>query len=112
MEDTYLVEQDNSYPATFTLADLSAQFLEECFDILPLDTCTCTCRVSKDQFERALVLSLHVKMVPPSGTIARWRALSDAQYRCSTERMVSRTDEASSDHFAIRRALAKTALSS
>ncbi len=46
MEDAHLVEQDNSYPATFTLADLSGQFFEECFDILPLDICTC--RVSKD----------------------------------------------------------------
>ena len=110
MEDAYFVEQDNSYPAAFTLADRSGQFFEERFDILPLDICAC--RVSKDQFERALVLSLHMKMVPPSGTSARWRALSDAQYRCSTERMLSRTDEANTDHFAIRRALAKTALSS
>ena len=75
MENTHLVEQDNSDAATFTLADLSAQFCEECFDIFPLHICTC--RVSKDQFERTLVLSLHAKMVPPSGINAKLRVLSD-----------------------------------
>lgn len=58
MEDTYLVEQDNSYPAAFPLADLCIKLFEQCFDILQLDIRAC--RVSKDQFECALMLSLHV----------------------------------------------------
>jgi len=66
MEDAYLAKQDNGYAATFALADLSAELFEKCFDILPLDIRTC--RVNKDQFERALVPSLHARMVPPSGT--------------------------------------------
>lgn len=75
VENTYLVEQDNSDAATFTLADLSAQFFEECFDILPLDICIC--RVSKDQFERSLILSLHAGMVPLAGINAGLRARFD-----------------------------------
>ena len=62
MEDAYLVEQDNSYPAGFPLADLCTKLFEQCFDILPLDIRTC--RVRKNQLERSLMLSLHISMVP------------------------------------------------
>ena len=57
MEDSHFVEKDNSHTATFSLADLGSEFVEECFDILPLDVRTG--RVGEDDFERALVLPLH-----------------------------------------------------
>ena len=57
MEDTYFAEQDDRYATAFSLADLGSEFLEERFDVLPLDICTGG--MSKDKLQRALVLPLH-----------------------------------------------------
>ena len=57
MKDTYFAEQDDRYATAFPLADLGSEFFEERFDVLPLDICTGG--VSKEEFERALVLPLH-----------------------------------------------------
>ena len=58
MEDTYFVEQYDCYAAAFPLADLGSEFLEERFDVLPLNISTRG--VSKEKFERALMLPLHM----------------------------------------------------
>ena len=62
MEDTHFLEQDNSYAATLSLADLGTKLFEDCLDVLPLDICAG--RVSEDDIERALVLPSH----PRNGT--------------------------------------------
>ena len=55
-------EQDYRYATTFSLRDFGAQLYKQRFDIAPLDV---TARgVTEDQFESALVLPLHAKMVP------------------------------------------------
>ena len=56
------LEQEDSYATPFSLADLRAQFREKRFNIAPLDICAGW--MSKDQFESALVPSLHGRMVP------------------------------------------------
>ena len=33
MEDTHFLEQDNSYAATLSLADLGTKLFEECLDV-------------------------------------------------------------------------------
>ncbi len=67
MKDTYLAEQDNCNATTLSLADLRPELAEECFDVLPLDVCTR--RVSKYDFERALVPPLYVR----NGTTNRYQ---------------------------------------
>ena len=79
MEDTHFVEQDDRYAAAFPLANFGSEDLEERFDVLPLNICTRG--VSKEEFERALMLSLHV----PYGTTYEYH-LSEARCR-STEGM-------------------------
>lgn len=66
MEHSHFIEQDYSYTTTFSLADFSAQFYEQRFDIAPLDIPTRG--AGEDQFESALVLPLHATIVPLSGT--------------------------------------------
>lgn len=61
-----LFKQDNSHTAPFSLADFGAQFYEQRFDIAPLDVAACG--AGEEQVERGLVLSLHLLMVPLSGT--------------------------------------------
>lgn len=74
MKHLDLSEEDDSNSAACSLTDIRAEFLEEGFDIAPLDVCTC--RVCEQQAERALVLPLHgSQMVPEVGT---WR-ISDGQ---------------------------------
>jgi hypothetical protein len=71
MEHPHFFKLDYRYASTFSLADFSAQFHEERFDITPLDV---PARGSgEDQFESALVLSLHAEIVPRSGTGLRWK---------------------------------------
>ena len=59
MKDAHLAEQDNCDATTLSLADFGSKPVEERFDVLPLDIRTC--RVSEDDFERALVLPLHAE---------------------------------------------------
>lgn len=56
------LKQDDSDTTTLSLADLGAQFCEQRFDIAPLDVPARG--ASEDQFEGALVPSLHARMVP------------------------------------------------
>lgn len=67
MKNPHFVEQDDSYPTTFTLADFSPKFLEKRFDIFPLDVCAG--RMREDKLKGALVLSPHAEMVPQISTI-------------------------------------------
>jgi hypothetical protein len=62
MKHSHFFEQNNGYPTPFALADLGAQLTEQRLDIAPLDVAAGG--ASKDQLERALVLSLHLAMVP------------------------------------------------
>ncbi len=62
MENPHLIEQDYGYATTFSLADFSAQFHEQRFDITPLDVATSGS--GEDQFKSALVLPLHANIVP------------------------------------------------
>ena len=57
MEDTYFAEHDDRCATAFSIADLGCEFREKRFDVLPLDISTGG--VSKDEFQRALVLPLH-----------------------------------------------------
>ena len=66
MEHPNFFKQDYSYTTTLSLADFSAQFYEQRFDIAPLDVRTRG--AGEDQFESALVLPLHAEIVPRSGT--------------------------------------------
>ena len=59
MKDPHLAEQDNRHATTLSLADLGPEFAEESFDVLPLHIGARG--VSKDDFERPLVLPLHAK---------------------------------------------------
>lgn len=68
MEDPHFVEQDDSNPTTFALADLGSDLLEERFNILPLNICAG--RMRENKLECALVLPLHAAMVLQLGTIA------------------------------------------
>ena len=67
MEHSHFFEQDHSDTTTFSLADFSAQFYEQRFDITPLNISTRG--ASEDQFESALVLPLHAEIVPRSSTV-------------------------------------------
>ena len=72
MEDAHLAEQDNCYATALSLADFGSKLAEECFDVFPLDIRTC--RVSEDDFERALVLPLHAS----DGTTSRYHRRAGA----------------------------------
>ena len=66
MEHSHLFEYDYSYTTTLSLADFSAQFDKQRFNIAPLDVSTRG--AGEDQFESSLVLPLHTEIVPRSGT--------------------------------------------
>ena len=66
MKHPNFLEQEDSNATTLSLADLAAQFCEKRFNIAPLDVSAGW--MSKDQFESALVPSLHGRMVPQLGT--------------------------------------------
>ena len=66
MKHPNFLKQEDSYTTTFSLTDLTAQFCKERFNVAPLNVSTGW--VSKDQFEGALVPSLHRRMVPQLGT--------------------------------------------
>jgi len=70
------LKQEDSHTTTLSLADLAAQFCEERFHVAPLDVATGW--VSKDQFEGALVPSLHGRMVPQLGTTGEAEGLQAA----------------------------------
>jgi len=57
MEYTYLPEENDSHPATFTLGDFCAKFPKQDLDVAPLNIGAG--RVSEQEFERALMLPLH-----------------------------------------------------
>ena len=66
MEHSHFFEQDHGYTTTLALADFGAQFYKQCFNIAPLDVSAC--RAGEDQFKSSLVLPLHSRIVPRSGT--------------------------------------------
>ena len=85
-----LLKQDNSYTTTCSLADFGAHFREQRLDVTPLDVAARG--VGEDQFEGALVPSLHAGMVPLSGTFfgagefwpaLEWRRFKNLQLRLS-----------------------------
>ena len=65
MEQSRFFEQDDSNTTAFSLADSSAQFCEQRFDIAPLNVPADG--ASEDQFKSALVLPIHAQTVPRSG---------------------------------------------
>jgi hypothetical protein len=69
MEHPNLFEKHDGDAASFALADFSAKLAKERLDIPPLDVGAG--RVGEDCFKRALMLSLHVLMVPKTGTADR-----------------------------------------
>ena len=62
MKNANFLKQNNSYTTAFALADLCIKFGEERLNITSLNIAAC--RARKDQFQGALMLSLHAKMVP------------------------------------------------
>lgn len=57
-----LLIQNDRYPAAFALRYLGAELQEQRFDVTPLNIRAC--RVSENQMQRALVLPLHLIIVP------------------------------------------------
>lgn len=57
MKNSHFIKQDDGNSAAFALADFSAQFVEKCFNIFPLDVGAGW--MGQDQFKSALVLPLH-----------------------------------------------------
>jgi hypothetical protein len=66
MKYTYLAKENYSHAATFALGDLCAELSKQRFDVAPLDVGAG--RVSEKEFERALMLPLHARMVPKIST--------------------------------------------
>ena len=66
VKDANFLKQHNSHATTFTLADLCAKVREERLNIAPLNIAAR--RAREDQVKGALMLSLHARMVPESGT--------------------------------------------
>jgi len=66
MKHPHFFKQDDSDAATFPLTNFGTKFCKQRFDIAPLDVSTRG--AGEDQFESALVLPPHAKMVPRSGT--------------------------------------------
>lgn len=66
MEDANFGEQDHRDAAAFSLTDFSAKLCEERLNISPLNVGAR--RPREDQFKRALVSTLHCRMVPKVST--------------------------------------------
>lgn len=66
VEDPHLAKQHHRNPAALSLADFFAQFQQQAFHLPPGDVRAH--RPGEDEFKRALVLALHLKMVLFIGT--------------------------------------------
>ena len=66
MKNSNFVKQDDGNATTLTLRHFSTKFYKKSLYVAPLDAPAC--RPSKDQVEGALVLPLHVNIVPLKGT--------------------------------------------
>jgi hypothetical protein len=66
VEHSHFFEQDHNYTTTLALADFGAQFYQQRINIAPLDVSAC--RAGEDQLKSSLVLALHARIVPLSGT--------------------------------------------
>ena len=66
VKDTNVFKQDNGNATSLSFRDFGAKLCEQSLDVAPLNVPACG--PSKDQFEGALVLSLHAGMVPLSST--------------------------------------------
>jgi hypothetical protein len=71
MKYPHLAKQKYGNPASCTLFDFRAKFNEQGFNIAPLDVCARG--AGKNQFNNPLVLPLHGRMVPLSGTACVYR---------------------------------------
>ena len=60
-------KQPHSDTGTFPFCDICAQFLEQSFDVIPLNVCAGW--MQKELFNSFLMLTFHDKMMPSFGTI-------------------------------------------